>query len=173
MKRKVILYIAMSIDGHIADDEGSLDWLHTSAGEEDNGYSEFIKRIDTVVMGNKTYKEILNFDVPFPYADKECFVFSNQETGSNEHVQYVNENVIDFLRSLDEPDKKDIWLVGGGRLIEDFLQHQLIDELILTIAPVTLGKGIKLFQGESIETRYQLQEVREINQFVELHYIKK
>jgi dihydrofolate reductase len=173
MKRRVILYIATSIDGHIADDEGSLDWLHTTQGEGDNGYSEFIERIDTVVMGNKTYKKIQTMDVPFPHSGKECFVFSNQETGSDEHVQYTNENVVDFIERLDQKGKKDIWLVGGASLIEHFMQYQLIDELILTIAPVTLGKGIRLFQGESIETRYHLQGIQRINEFAQLHYIKK
>ncbi|MCH5584850.1 dihydrofolate reductase family protein [Shimazuella sp. AN120528] len=168
MKRKVILYIAMSIDGHIADDEDGLDWLHTTQGEGDNGYSDFIERIDTVVMGNKTYKEIQAFDVPFPYVDKECFVFSNQETGSDEYVQYTNENVVDFIERLNQKGKKDIWIVGGGSLIKHFMQYQLIDELILTIAPVTLGKGIRLFQGESIETRYHLQCIQLVNEFDQL-----
>lgn len=173
MKRKVILYIAASIDGFIARADGNMDWLDEVESDGDTGYSEFFSTIDTVIMGNTTYEEILGFDVPFPYPNTKNYVYSYAKTGQNEFVEYVKGDVRELIELLRETSGKHIWLVGGGKLIESFLQHQLIDEIILTIAPIMLGKGIPLFRGMEVETQFRLQDVQQMNQFVQLTYRKR
>ncbi|WP_338778342.1 dihydrofolate reductase family protein [Metabacillus sp. FJAT-52054] len=76
--RKTVLYIAMSLDGYIARENGDIDWLEEAERQGDNGYSELIENIDTVVMGRKTYEQVLGFDMEFPYKGMDCYVFSNE-----------------------------------------------------------------------------------------------
>ncbi|QCR23650.1 dihydrofolate reductase family protein [Pontibacter sp. SGAir0037] len=159
--RKIVLYIAASLDGFIARPDGNIDWLHDkkyNIPDEDFGYTTFLQTIDTTLMGNSTYQQILTFDMPFPYDDKTNYVFSrsgnNQDT---EHVTFVHENVVDFMEKLKEQEGKDIWLIGGGQLNATILNAGLLDEIILTYIPVILGKGIPLFSEEASEHKVKLQ----------------
>jgi dihydrofolate reductase len=155
MERKVILYIATTLDGYIAREDGGLDWLYATEGE------------------GATYKEILGFGEPFPYENTKNYVFSHSQTGRDQNVEYVSGNDMeDFVSKLKKEEGKHIWLVGGGGLIQAFLNYQLVDEVILAIAPVILGKGIPLFQGEILETRFTLTNTEHFNQTVQLSYSK-
>ncbi|WP_141432086.1 dihydrofolate reductase family protein [Bacillus sp. 03113] len=168
--RKVVVFIAPSLDGFIARENGEVNWLYNIEGEGDNGYSDFYHTVDTVLMGHKTYLELLNFDIPFPYSDKACYVFSKTEESKNNDVTFINENIEFFVQELLKNEGKNIWLVGGGELITSFLKTGLIDEIIVTIAPVILGKGIPLFKEGLEEHFLQLISVQQFGQFVELHY---
>jgi dihydrofolate reductase len=159
--RKVILYIAMSLDGYIAREDGSIDWLPAvdEAGE-DYGYGEFIADVDTVLMGRSTYEHILKLGA-YPYVDKHGVVFSRSRAGEiGEHVSFTAEDPDDVLRSLREEEGKDIWLVGGGDLVSSFLDKGLIDEYCIFIVPVLLGRGITLFDGPFPETALTLQDTK-------------
>lgn len=174
MKRKVIVYIATSLDGYIATDNDSLDWLFRVEGEGDNGYSEFYDRIDTIVLGRRTYDWIMDVEKDnFPYKNKKCYVFSNSKYGSNEYVKFVNEDTVSFINTLKNTEGRNIWIVGGGNLISHFLKENLVDELIITIAPTIIGTGIPLFAKQNLEMDLELQSVRRFNQFAELHYVKR
>lgn len=173
MKRNVILYIGMSLDGYISGENGELDWLEGTEGVGDNGYSEFYETVDTVIMGNTTYQEVLGFDVPYPYTGIQNYVFSKTRTGRDEHVTFVNGDVKSFIAELKQQEGKQIWLVGGGKIVQSFLQEGLIDEMIISIAPIILGKGIPLFIGGVPETQYELKKAEQLNQFVQLTYEKK
>lgn len=166
------MFIATTLDGYIATNEDSLEWLFEVEGEGDNGYSEFYEKVDTVVMGRRTYDWLMEQDLEeFPYIKKECYVFSRSLAGQkNEYVTYVDDDANAFVEQLRQKDGKNIWIVGGGALLEDFLQHKLIDELYITVAPVLLGGGIPLFQGEYGQQKLKLLGTRTFNQFVELHY---
>lgn len=93
MKRQVVLYIAVSLDGYIARENGEIDWLYDVEGEGDNGYSEFYQTIDTVLMGNKTYEHTFELADQFPYPDKGCYVFSRSERQPSPHVTFVKGDV--------------------------------------------------------------------------------
>lgn len=161
------------MDGYIAREDGGLDWLYATEGEGDNGYGAFFQTVDSVIMGNTTYKEILAFGEPFPYENIKNYVFSHSQTGRDQNVEYVSGNDMeDFVSKLKKEEGKHIWLVGGGGLIQAFLNYQLVDEVILAIAPVILGKGIPLFQGEILETRFTLANIEHFNQTVQLSYSK-
>jgi Dihydrofolate reductase len=170
-QRKLVLFIASSLDGYIATEDHNLDWLLSVEGEGDNGYSKFYDTVDTILMGRITYDWIMEHEKgDFPYKGKECYVFSGSRKNGNEHVSFISEEVVPFIKELKDRDGKNIWLVGGGNLISTFIQEKLIDEMIVTIAPVLLGKGIPLFQNNNFQTALSLKEVHHFNQFVELHY---
>ncbi|WP_353737922.1 dihydrofolate reductase family protein [Peribacillus asahii] len=112
--RKLVLFIAASLDGYIAAKDDSLDWLYKVEGEGDNGYSEFYETIDTILMGRRTYDWILkNVTGDFPYKDKECYVFSRSVTEDNVEVKFVKDNIIGFTNKLKQQQGKNIWVVGG------------------------------------------------------------
>lgn len=169
--RKVVLYIAASLDGCIAKNDHSLDWLFKSEGESDSGYTEFFETIDTVLIGRKTYEQILVLDDgDFPYKDESCYVFSKSQSGSNEHAEFVNEDVVSFANKLKQQDGKNIWIVGGGDLLQEFMKEKLVDEIILTLAPTLIGKGIPLFKEMDIEVDYSLVDLKRYGKFAQLHY---
>lgn len=155
--RKIILYIAQSLDGYIARKNGAIDWL-PSGGDGDYGYSDFLSTIGTVLMGRKTYEQCLTFG-EFPYRDKACYVFTRDETKSKaEFVQFVHGGVVSLVRRWRASNKKnDIWLVGGAQLICEFQRHGLIDEYIITTCPILLGSGIPLFEENAAERKLTLQ----------------
>lgn len=173
--RKLVLFIATSLDGYIATKSESLDWLFKVEGEGDNGYSEFYETVDTILMGRRTYDWIMNFETEdFPYRNKECYVFSRSVNEDNKDVKFVNENIVDFTNQLKNKDGKNIWIVGGGELLHSFVKEKLVDELILTVAPTLIGTGISLFKEDNYQLDLSLKGIRHFNQFVELHYeVKK
>lgn len=169
-KRNLILFIAASLDGYIATKKESLDWLFSVEGEGDNGYSEFYETVDTVLMGKKTYDWVMDHAEDFPYQNKACYVFTRSDVEDTEHVQFVQDDVASFMNKLKKQEGKNIWLVGGGELVSSFLKERLLDELILTVAPVLLGSGIPLFKEGQNQADFILKGTRTFNQFVELHY---
>ncbi|WLR42580.1 dihydrofolate reductase family protein [Bacillus carboniphilus] len=170
MARKVVLYIAASLDGFIAKEDDDLNWLEEMEVEGDCGYSEFYQSIDTVIMGKRTYDYILKHAEMFPYPDKKCYVFSTSKTGSDEHVEFVNEDVGSFTKNLKEEQGSNIWMAGGGSILDDFMKSSLIDEYIITVTPHLLGKGVSLFKDHNPETELVLIKVNQYGQMVQLHY---
>ncbi|MDH3834934.1 MAG: dihydrofolate reductase family protein [Nitrosopumilus sp.] len=164
--RKIILYIASSLDGYVARENGDVDWLPENV---ESGYNEFYKTIDTVVMGKTTYDQVLTFG-EYPYKDKKSYVFTrNSNKKKDENVEFVSDVdkfVKDILPKLDET----IWLVGGGQIISSFVNHGMIDEIILSIIPVVLGNGIPLFKNIQKETNLELAKTTSYDKLVELHY---
>ncbi|NET91400.1 MAG: dihydrofolate reductase [Kamptonema sp. SIO1D9] len=154
---KIILFIASSLDGYIARKSGEVDWLFI---DEDYGYNDFFAQIDTVLMGNKTYQQILDFG-EYPYQGKQGFVFSNTNAGKkDQNVEFIQASV-EFVNNLRQKSKGDIWLVGGAEIIYYFLKHNLLDRLILSIHPIILGDGIPLIiKDTSIETKLELKNVK-------------
>lgn len=143
---KVKLYIATSLDGKIARADGDVSWLDEvpNPDKEDYGYFSFFDSVGITLMGNKTYQQILGFGIDFPYKDKINYVFTRNSTlEKDENVTYVSEDIPSFVNKLKEQEK-DIWLVGGGEIIALFLDHGLVDEVLLFIMPVILGEGIPL-----------------------------
>jgi len=170
MSREILVFIAGSLDGFIAKENDDLQWLEETEGEGDNGYGDMYQTIDTVIMGKRTYDYILEHIKPFPYPDKKCYVFSTTQTGENEHVTFIQEDVITFTQRLKEQEGTKIWMVGGGNLLDAFLQERLIDEWIITITPHLLGSGIPLFKSPRPFENLRLLETKRYGQMVQLHY---
>ena len=168
--RKVILYIASSLDGFIARSDGSVDWLFTDG---DCGYASFYKSIDTVVMGRKTYEQALTFE-DHPFKGKATYVFSRTKPGATDkHMRYVSGDVGEWVRGRRETPGKETWLVGGGELVQTFLAKNLVDEIMLFVHPILLGSGIPLFLPLPEVTPLRLVRcVPYDNGLVQLHYMK-
>lgn len=174
--RKVKLYIGISLDGRIAKPDGNLDWLHAVSNPQntDHGYAEFISSIDTTLMGNHTYREVLSFGVEWPYAGKTNYVFTRQANmQDNEQVQFITGDIPGFVSSLKAQEGKDIWLIGGGEVNTLLLNAGLIDEMQVFVMPVVIGKGIAVFEGDVIETHLKLKDVLKYSSgAVRLTYVK-
>lgn len=168
--RRVKLFIACSLDGFIARVDGAVDWLFT---DDDYGYHAFYDSIDTTLMGNKTYEQVSAFG-EFPYREKHNYVFTRQtDLPSTQWVSYISEDMVAFTQYLKEEKGKDIWLIGGGAIINILYQAGLIDEYILAIHPVILGNGIPLFPGPIGEQKLRLLDTKTYpNGLVQLYYEK-
>lgn len=166
------LFIASSLDGYIAREDGSLDWLDEASqqletenknledGAEplDGGYGKFIASIDVIIMGRKTYEEVLGFGVEWPYPDQHTYIATSDPDYKPTTVNTSVMNNIDeqAVESLKEESKKNIWVVGGGQLITRFLDLDAIDQMTITIISRILGKGIPLFPNNPKETKFEL-----------------
>lgn len=175
VKRKVRLFIATSLDGYIATKEESLDWLEQVEGEGDNGYSLFYETIDTVILGKKTFDWLISQQLSeWPYEGKPCYVYTHQKLPDTSDIHFTKEPVTSLIHTLQQQPGKDIWVVGGGELIYHFLEEALVDEIIVTIAPILLGEGIPLFKPGFSSTQLVLRQTKTYGQFVELQYdVKK
>ncbi|MFB8787594.1 MAG: dihydrofolate reductase family protein [Potamolinea sp.] len=156
--RKIRLFIASSLDGYIARTSGEVDWLFT---DSDYGYAEFFSQIDTLIMGNTTYQQVLGFG-EYPYQGKQGFVFSKTIVSERDNnVEFVGGDWENFINKLRQSPGRDIWLVGGGQTIHFFMKHGFVDELILSIHPIILGDGIPLIvKDPSLETALVLKDVK-------------
>lgn len=164
--RKIKLYIASSIDGYIADLDGGLDWLskYPITPEFNYGYDIFFESVDSVIMGGRTYRDILNMDVIYPYESKTSYVITRNEISSpKENIHFIANNIIETISDLKEKEGKDIWLVGGGEIISMLLSQNLIDEMIITYIPVVLGIGIPLFPEIKKESNWKLIDCQSYN----------
>jgi len=160
MGRKVILYIATSLDGFIADKNDAVDWLENlpNPDNDDYNYQSFLDTIDATLMGRKTYETVLKLSPgDFPYKNKTNYVFTtNKEYVANKHVTVLNEVGEPVKKLKEKTSGKNIWLIGGASLNAILLKAGLIDEIILTIAPIVLGDGLSLFGNNNNIRHYTL-----------------
>lgn len=155
--RKVILSLAVSLDGYIAKPDGDVEWLKKvpNPDKTDHGFNDFYKKIDTTIMGNNTYKEILGFGIPFPFPDKENYVISRTAHPPTKFVSFTSD-ISGLMATLKKKKGADIWLIGGGQINTAFLNRGLIDELLIRIVPIVIGEGLPLFANKPDETIFRL-----------------
>ncbi|MDR3057837.1 MAG: dihydrofolate reductase family protein [Prevotella sp.] len=160
--KKIILYIAASIDGRIAEPDGGIEWLSEFpiTNEMNYGYKEFMASIDTIIMGGRSWRELSNMDAMGAYTDKTVYVVSRHNWGDNENVNFITESVIEQIANLRNEPGKDIWLFGGGELVSMLLAADLVDEMQIAYIPVILGEGIPLFPKQPKESKWKLIENR-------------
>lgn len=155
--KEIILYIATSLDGFIADKDGNVDWLPQPKNDEELkavGYLDLMSRIDTILMGRRSFQQILGFG-EWGWPDKQTYVFTSKPLDTETNVSYIeatHDSLLDFMPKLS--GDKDCWLLGGAELVQSFAKVGLIDEIILTIIPRSLGTGISL--GLSLDTEFVL-----------------
>ncbi|QQR48626.1 dihydrofolate reductase [bacterium] len=179
MKPQVILYIAISRDGFIADENGSVDWLNSFAADlppdMDCGYHDFFASLDLIVMGRKTYEQMLTFG-DWPNAGKHSYIFTEStEQPAQADITFVNESVTDFIKKIagEKPGCK-IWLEGGASLVQQFLDAHLIDESIITIIPITLNEGIALPHDLVVGTGFnEINSIDYSHDIIQKHFVKK
>jgi len=156
--KKIILYITASIDQRIAEPDGSLEWLTGVPNpQKTNGeYKDLLASVDTVLIGGRAYRELLNMDVIWPYQEQMTYVVSHHDWGAEANIRHITDNVIEIISSLRNEPGKDILLVGGGELTSMLLAANLIDKMQIFYIPVILGKGIALFPNQSKESKWKL-----------------
>ncbi|ASR49256.1 deaminase [Paenibacillus kribbensis] len=170
---EVVLYIAVSLDGYIALPDGSVDWLFDVKGDGgDNGYADFYDTVGTVLMGRLTYEEVLKLSDDFLYAGKPCYVLTRSLAKHEQapHVTFTDEAMTELVPRLQEQAEGAVWLVGGGQLVQAFIQEGLLDKAIIAIIPKVLGQGIPLFPKGTLPSTFELKEIERRGDIVLLHY---
>jgi dihydrofolate reductase len=160
--RKLILYIAASLDGYIARADGALDWLPAPNSDtgDDYGYGALMARCDTVLYGRKTYEFMQAQGEQF-IPDKTNYLFSRTWADPlPPEVSLVASPLAEIVSELRRLPGTDLWLVGGGGLIAEALAADLLDEIQLATVPVLLGEGIPLWAGGHPERSYELTSSR-------------
>jgi dihydrofolate reductase len=172
-RRNVIVHIATSADGYIARPDGDLEWLTSRPAPKGfYGMNDFIKSIDTKLLGRRTYEESVRLGAKFNPGDRRI-VFSRQEPPADPPpgVEFANDAIGPFVSRLREQPGKDIWLMGGGDLIASFLDERAIDRFVITIAPVFIGDGIPLIARRHRHVPLDLESVERFeNGVVQLRY---
>ena len=170
------VFIATSLDGYIAKQDGDIEWLHENPNpnNDDYGYAEFINNIDVLVMGRNTYEKVRSFDT-WPY-EKKVVVLSHTLNEVPEELAGKVEFFFGSVNSVVEHCHKNGFqnlYIDGGRVIQSFLDNDLIDELITTRLPIILGKGIPLFSimDESLIFKHKSTTVYD-EALVKSHYVR-
>ena len=176
-ERNVTLHVVCSLDGFIAKKDNTVSWLDDPANVYEAGASisaeeiaAFIKSVDCYVMGSRTYEHAL--ELGWPYGDTPVVVVSSRELPpARKSVELYSGDLTTLVDVKLASRYRNIWLVGGAMLCQRFLELGLVDEIKLTIAPVLLGEGLRLFDGTMAEERWKLKNVVAYkNGFVELSY---
>jgi dihydrofolate reductase len=144
--RKIILYIAMSLDGYIAKPNDDLSFLSIVEKEgEDYGYNDFVATVDTVLIGRKTYDWVTK-QVEFPHADKTAYVITRTPRPSIGNTFFYTGDIVELINKLKSEPGRNIFCDGGAEIVNELLKNNLIDELILSVIPVLVGEGTRLFK---------------------------
>jgi dihydrofolate reductase len=171
-RRKVIVHIAASADGYIARPDGDLEWLTSRPAPKGfYGMGDFIKSVDTKLIGRRTYDVSRRLGAKFDSG--RTFVFSRSAAPGDTppQVEFVNQPIDSFVGRLREQPGKDIWLMGGGDLIASFLDAQAIDEFIVSVVPVFIGDGIPLIARRHRHAPLELQSLERFEDgLVQLRY---
>ncbi|KYD02683.1 MULTISPECIES: dihydrofolate reductase family protein [Heyndrickxia] len=165
-KRRVILDLAVTLDGFIEGKNGEVDWCIM---DSDMGFTDFLDQIDTIFYGRKSYDLWGQFTPKNNDSDtekeiwklvhsKEKYVFSRTQKMTDNQAIFINDNIVEEVNKLKERSGKDIWLYGGASLITTFINLGLVDVFRLSIHPVVLGEGKPLFVD--IKQRLNLKMVR-------------
>lgn len=175
--RKVVLFIAMSLDGYIADENGKVDWLVGENPETEavDTYSEFIKNVDTVIMGWNTYHQVVTELSPdeWIYKDLQSYVITHRKLNNTDNVNFTDESPSEIVKKLKLQEGKDIWVCGGATIIHQLIEENLIDEYYITLIPTLLGKGIRLFKNSNQEIKLKLIKTQSYNGMTDLVYIRR
>lgn len=155
--RKIILSVAVSLDGLIEGSNGEFDWCFT---DQDYGMTEFLNRIDAIFYGRKSYELLMEMErqgYPNLFKAKKSYVFSNTLQTSFPDTELVSGDIIKFVRDLKQPPGGDIWLWGGASLTTSLMNADLVDELLLAVHPIVLGAGKALFSGLEKRNHFTLK----------------
>jgi dihydrofolate reductase len=150
MNKKLCLFIAMSLDGYIAKPDGDISFLdEMNQEDEDYGYSAYMETIDTIILGRKTYDKIRSMGVENPYGNRDVYVLTRTQREKSGKTIFYSADLKELAMTLKSKTGKNIYCDGGAEIVQQLLNMDLIDEMTISIVPVILGSGIRLF-SESI-----------------------
>jgi dihydrofolate reductase len=170
--RSVILYIAMSLDGYIAKPNDDLSFLLIVEKEgEDYGYTDFINSVDTIIMGRKTYDWILTQMPEFVHADKETYIITRAPRPGAGKTTFYSASLKDLVLRLKSEQGKNIFIDGGAEIVNELLKENLIDEFVISVIPILVGEGVKLFNDGRPEQKLKLITTKQFESgLVQFHY---
>jgi dihydrofolate reductase len=170
--RKVILYIATSLDGYIAKPNDDLSFLSIVQQDgEDYGYADFVKSVDTVILGRKTYDWVMKQVPDFPHADKDSYVITRTTRSSINKINFYTGDLKELVLKLKSEQGKNIYIDGGAEIVNELLKLKLIDEFIISVIPILVGNGTRLFKDGRQEQRLKLVDTKRFDTgLIQLHY---
>ena len=163
--RKTVLYIGMSLDGYIADPNGGVGWMNGQEESAENGdsYENFIKTVDTVIMGWNTYHQVTTelSAGEWVYEGLTTWVITHRtaeegEKAAESPILFTDRSPCDLVKSLKKEEGKNIWICGGADIVRQLMEEDLIDVYHISILPILLGDGIRLFQTSEKERKLRL-----------------
>lgn len=175
--RKISLFIAMSLDGYIAKPNDDLSFLKLVEKDgEDYGYAAFIAKIDTIIIGKKTYDYVVK-EIGAAHYDngqRDVYVITSTERPQLGRTTFYNGNLAALVEGLKSKSGKDIYCDGGAAIINELLKHDLIDEFTISVIPVLLGNGTRLFKEGRPEQILEFMEAKTFETgLTQLHYKRK
>ncbi|OLY91143.1 dihydrofolate reductase [Cnuella takakiae] len=172
MERKVILYIATSLDGYIAKPNDDLSFLSIVEQDgEDYGYANFVASVDTVILGRRTYDWVMTQVSEFPHADKESYIITRTEQPSVGRTSFYTGSLRDLIFRLKSEAGSNIFVDGGAEIVNELLKEKLIDEFIISIIPILVGNGTRLFKDGRPEQQLVLLSSKHFEKgLCQLHY---
>lgn len=170
--RKLFLYIAASLDGYIAKPGDDLSFLNrVQKPGEDYGYREFISEVDTIIMGRKTYDWVMKQVDKFPHADKDTFIITRNSRPDQGKTRFYTGSLTALIDELKSKTGKNVFCDGGAEVVNALLREKLLDEMIISIIPILLGEGVRLFQIDRPEQDLELISIKNFDSgLVQLHY---
>lgn len=137
----------MALDGYIADENDQLSFLDPFHETElaKKSYQDLLDRTDVLFIGRKTYDVISNLVTEWPYPNHQTYVFTSKPDADIKNITFTSKDIKELIGELEVKPGKDIWVVGGGKLVQSLIERDLIDEYHITIAPILLGRGVPLF----------------------------
>ena len=176
-ERKIIVFIATSADGYIARNDGSVDWLHRKKSTSDYGMTAFQKSIDAIIFGRRTFDEAVERfggkveAFSDPKSKITNYVMTHRPGKNLPGLEFVSESVESFAKRLRKQKGKNIWMMGGGKVIASFLDAGQIDELMVFVIPTLIGEGIPLIAPGKRDLNLELHDTKTWpDGVVKLHY---
>lgn len=171
--RNVVSYIAVSLDGYIAGPDGDISFLSGVEREgEDYGYSAFMNTVDTIILGRRTYDKVKDIGFGYP-GDKEVYIITHSVGADETTLKYYSGPLKNLISDLRQEPGKSIFCDGGADVLNQLLQDNLIDEFIISIIPVILGEGVRLFRDGRPGLDLKLVSSRDFDSgLVQLHYTR-
>lgn len=175
--RKLSLFIATSLDGYIAKPNDDLSFLKlVEKVGEDYGYAEFTANIDTIILGRKTYDYVLR-EIGSSHYDngqRDVYVITKTAKPDAGKTTFYTGKLSDLIKRLKAESGKNIYCDGGAEIINELLQHDLIDELIISVIPILVGDGTRLFKDNRPEQQLEFVSAKSFETgLVQLHYKRK
>lgn len=169
---KVILYLALSLDGYIADKQGNYDFLQGYDNPELYDYQAFLNQLGTIVMGRKSYDLVKQSSSTWEFDGFQTYVYSRGNHEGTHNITFTSMSPKDLVHKIKQDSEKDIWLFGGSEIIDLFVKDDAIDEYWLYYVAEVLGDGIPLFKSPILK-HLKVKSIKQFENMVEVKLIPK
>jgi dihydrofolate reductase len=162
----------MSLDGYIATKDNSLEFLSMVEQEgEDYGYNDFVKSVDAVIIGRKTYEKVIAMGYEYPHTDKDVYILTRTAKPSIGNFKFYSDDLSRLVNGLKKQPGKNIYCDGGAEIANELMKNNLVDEFIISVIPILLGDGIKLFKDGRPELKLELLSTKQFDKgLTQFHY---